>query len=64
MEEKGPRMELGNTSNPNVSFAKELDKTEGQDIESTKKLYQTPIADPDSWLSEEISHNIILTTVD
>ena len=57
-------MELGNTSNPNVSFAKELDKTEGQDIESTKKLYQTPIADPDSWLSEEISHNIILTTVD
>ena len=57
-------MELGNPSNPNVTSAKELDNTEGQDIESTKKLYQTPIADPDSWLSEEISHNIILTTVD
>ena len=57
-------MELGNPSNPNVTSAKELDNTEGQDIESTKKLYQTPIADPDSWLSEDISHNIILTTVD
>ena len=64
MEEKGSRMELGNPSNPNVTSAKELDNTEGQDIESTKKLYQTPIADPDSWLSEDISHNIILTTVD
>ena len=54
-------MELDNPSKPNVYSDKELDKTEGQDIESTKKLYQTPIADPDAWLGEDISHNIILS---
>jgi NADH-quinone oxidoreductase subunit B len=64
MEEKGPRMELDNPSIPNISSAKELDKTEGQDIESTKSLYQTPITDPDAWLGEEASHNIILASAD
>ena len=57
-------MELGNTSKPQVYSTKELDRTEGEDILSTKNLYQTPIADPDTWLSEEVSHNIILTTAD
>ena len=57
-------MELGYPLKPNVYSDKELDKTEGQDIESTKNLYQTPIADPDAWLGEEASHNIILASAD
>jgi NADH-quinone oxidoreductase subunit B len=64
MEEKGPRMELGNPSKPGAYADKELDKIEGQGIESTKNQYQTPIADPDTWLEEEASHNIIITTAD
>ena len=57
-------MELDNTSKPQVYSAKELDRIEGEAIESTKNLYQTPIADPDNWLTEDFSHNIILTTAD
>ena len=45
-------MELDNNPKPQIYSAKELDRTEGETIESTKKLSQTPIADPDSWLGE------------
>ena len=57
-------MELGNTLKPQAYSAKELDRTEGEGIESTKSLYQTPIADPDTWLEDEASHNIILASAD
>ncbi len=57
-------MELDNIPSPPIYSDKELDKTEGEDIESTKKLYQTPIDDPDNWLGEDISHNVLLTTAD
>ena len=64
MEEKGTRMELDNNSKPRIYSYKELDRTEGEVIESTKKLYQTSIADPNSWLAEVPSDNILLTTAD
>ena len=57
-------MELDNTSKPQAYSAKELDRTEGEVIESLKSLYQTPIADPDTWLEEKASHNIILASAD
>ena len=43
---------------------KELDRLEGQEIEELKARSQQPIPDPDRWLDEELSHNILLTTVD
>lgn len=42
----------------------ELDLVEGQIIEDVKAAHQQPIADPDSWLDEELDRNILLTTVD
>ena len=42
----------------------ELDRTEGQNIETLKAQSQQPIADPAEWLDEEIQRNILLTTVD
>jgi NADH-quinone oxidoreductase subunit B len=57
-------MELINATNPEGYSSRELDKTEGEGIESTRKLFQTPLADPDGWLGDEPGHNIILTTAD
>jgi NADH-quinone oxidoreductase subunit B len=57
-------MELTNLSKPEGYSDRELDKTEGIGIQTTKEQYQTPIADPDAWLTEELNHNIILTTAD
>jgi len=57
-------MELDSIPKPPAYSDKELDVTESEDIESTKKLYQTPVADPDNWLGEDTSHNILLTTAD
>ena len=57
-------MELINATNPDGYSSRELDKTEGKGIESTRKLFQTRLADPDSWLGDEPGHNIILTTAD
>jgi len=57
-------MELSNVSNPEGYSSIELDKTEGEGIESTRKLYQTHLEDPDSWLGEEPPNNFILTTAD
>lgn len=42
----------------------ELDLAEGQIIEDVKAAHQEPIADPDSWLDEELERNVLLTTVD
>jgi NADH-quinone oxidoreductase subunit B len=42
----------------------ELDLVEGQIIEDVKAAHQEPIADPDSWLDEELERNVLLTTVD
>ena len=42
----------------------ELDRAEGEAIESLKAHSQQPIPDPDKWLDEEIQRNILLTTVD
>jgi NADH-quinone oxidoreductase subunit B len=42
----------------------ELDEFESGVIETLKVKSQTPIADPDQWLLEELHHNILLTTVD
>ena len=42
----------------------ELDRVEGQGIEELKAHSQQPIPDPDRWLDEDLSHNILLTTVD
>ena len=42
----------------------ELDLTEGKVIEQLKADAQEPIPDPDGWLDEEISKNILLTTLD
>jgi len=42
----------------------ELDRVESEVIEELKASAQQPIPDPDSWLDEELSKNILLTTVD
>jgi len=42
----------------------ELDRYEGQVIEELKASSQESIPDPDEWLDEELSRNILLTTVD
>jgi NADH-quinone oxidoreductase subunit B len=42
----------------------ELDKYEGGVIEALEARSQEPIPDPDEWLDEDLSQNILLTTVD
>ena len=42
----------------------ELDKYEGGVIEALEAKSQEPISDPDEWLNEDLSQNILLTTVD
>ncbi|MDD4873989.1 MAG: NADH-quinone oxidoreductase subunit B [Dehalococcoidales bacterium] len=42
----------------------ELDIYEGKVIESLKKQNQQAISDPDEWLDEDISRNVLLATVD
>lgn len=42
----------------------ELDKYEGEVIEALEARSQEPIPDPDEWLDEDLSQNILLTTVD
>ncbi len=43
---------------------RELDEKEGQVIENLKNASQTPILDPDRWLTEEIPKGVVLTKVD
>lgn len=54
-------MEVGRES---VYSPAELDLAEGQIIEDVKAAHQQPIADPDSWLDEELERSVLLTTVD
>jgi len=42
----------------------ELDRAEGEAIESLKAHCQQAIPDPDRWLEEELRRNILLTSVD
>ncbi len=42
----------------------ELDRIEGEAIEALKTGSQQPIPDPDRWLEEEVSRNILLTSID
>ena len=42
----------------------ELDKHEGEIIEALKEGARQPLADPDSWLDEELRRNVILTSMD
>ena len=43
---------------------KQLDRAEGEAIESLKAHCQQPIPDPDRWLEQEIQRNVLVTTVD
>jgi len=43
---------------------KQLDRAEGEAIESLKAHCQQPIPDPDRWLAQEIQRNVLVTTVD
>jgi NADH-quinone oxidoreductase subunit B len=47
-----------------VYSKKKLDEAEGKQIEDLKAQSQTPIADPDAWLEEEIRRNVLVTSVD
>jgi NADH-quinone oxidoreductase subunit B len=42
----------------------ELDRYEGQAIETLRESTQEAIADPDAWLDEETKRNVLFTTVD
>ena len=64
MEEESTGMGIEDVSKTYIYPDIELDRTEGEAIETARKLYKQPIKDPDNWLEEEVSHNILLTTVD
>jgi NADH-quinone oxidoreductase subunit B len=57
-------MEIESTPKPYIYPDIELDKKEGEAVESARMLYTQPISDPDKWVEEEINRNILLTTVD
>jgi NADH-quinone oxidoreductase subunit B len=42
----------------------ELDQSESKVIEELKASATEPLADPDAWLGEELSQNLLLTTAD
>ena len=49
---------------PPIYSASELDQVEGLTIDELKQRCAVPIPDPDAWLEEEISRNVLTTTVD
>jgi len=57
-------MEIGDASQRYIYSDAELDRVEGEAIEVLKESSQQPIPDPDRWLDEELSRNILLTSVD
>lgn len=57
-------MEIESFSKPYIYPDIDLDRAEGETIESARKLYTQPIEDSYRELEEEISRNILLTTVD
>ncbi len=56
-------MEVGSESRY-IYPDRELDRAEGQIIETLRANSQQPLPDPDEWLDEELSRNVLLTTVD
>ncbi len=46
-----------------ISLA-DVDRAEGEKIEALKTSSLQPIADPDKWLEEEISRNVLVTSLD
>jgi len=56
-------MEVGITKQY-VYSSTELDRVEGEAIESLKAQSQQPIPDPDAWLKEEMHRKILVTSVD
>ncbi len=56
-------MEVGKESKYIYSDS-DLDRAEGQIIETLKAQSQQPLPDPDEWLDEELHRNILLTTAD
>ena len=63
MEKEGAGVEVGRASKYIYSDT-ELDRAEGEEIETLKAHSQQPIPDPDRWLDEELRRNILLTTLD
>lgn len=57
-------MEVEKISRLPIYPVEELDRTEGDTIEALKAASQQPIADPDTWLEEELRRNILVTTLD
>jgi len=57
-------MEVKDKAGIYVYSDKELDRAEGEAIESLKAHCQQPMLDPDKWLEEELRRNILLTSVD
>ena len=57
-------MEIENQIEACPCSDRDLDTTEGAEIESMKANCATAVQDPDKWLDEEIKRNILLTTVD
>jgi NADH-quinone oxidoreductase subunit B len=47
-----------------VYSSRQLDKAEGEAIESVMARSQQSIPDPDEWLEQELRRNILLTSVD
>jgi NADH-quinone oxidoreductase subunit B len=47
-----------------IVSANEIDIAEGLRINSLMAASQQPIPDPDRWLDEELSRNVVITTVD
>jgi len=57
-------MEVAEPAGIYVYSDTELDRAEGEAIESLKAHCQQPIPDPDEWLEEEVRRNILLTSID
>jgi len=46
------------------ALTRELDRTEGADVELLRRTSTQPIKDPDIWVGEDIHKNVLVTTVD
>ncbi|MFC1912616.1 NADH-quinone oxidoreductase subunit B [Chloroflexota bacterium] len=57
-------MEIEDASRRYIYSDIELDRTEGAAIDVLKKSSQQAIPDPDKWLDEDLSRNILLSSVD
>jgi NADH-quinone oxidoreductase subunit B len=57
-------MELNNLPKPEGYSDRDLDKKEGEGIESLQQQYKIAIEDPDAWQEAQGSHNFILGSAD